>query len=131
MQFLSIPLSLPLSFSCITRETNSVQGFPFSGFRNRVLYTFGRTSWVEGRPLTWPLSTQDNTNAEETQEYIHGPSGIRTQDSLSEWHKTIHTLNRAAIVIGFLSHRSKYSRCPVLVAYLTTLSVSRLYSIGW
>jgi hypothetical protein len=45
-----------------------------------ILQTVGRTPWTGVQLVSRPLSTQDNTNTEETETDIHVSSGIRTHD---------------------------------------------------
>jgi hypothetical protein len=45
-----------------------------------TLQTLSWAPWTEDRPVTWSLSTQENTKTEDKQKYIHDLNGIRNHD---------------------------------------------------
>jgi hypothetical protein len=63
------------------------------------------TPWTGYQPVARPLRTQDNTNTEKTQTYIHASSGIGTHDSSVWWGEDICPLGHESTQIGlfFLS----------------------------
>jgi hypothetical protein len=62
--------------------------------------TVGRTPWTGDQPIARPLPTQ-------TQTYIH-PVGFENTIPVFERAKTVHALDRAAIVIGHCDVATRY-----------------------
>jgi hypothetical protein len=62
------------------------------------IQTVSRTPWAGDQPAAWPLSTQDNTNTEQTQNSGHR-MGFNPMTPVFERAKTVHALDRATTEI--------------------------------
>jgi hypothetical protein len=72
-----------------------------SFFSFLILYTVGTTPWTEDQPVARPLPTQRTTQTQNKRTQTSTPRvGFETT-------KTVHTLDRAATVIGFKNYTSK------------------------
>jgi hypothetical protein len=77
---------------------------PLLQFYN-LFYTEGRTSWTSDQPVARPLLTQRTTQTQNKRTHRHPClEWIQTHDLSFERAKTVHALDRAAIVMGGNPH---------------------------
>jgi hypothetical protein len=69
-----------------------------------LLYTDGRTPWTGDQPVTMPVLTHRTTQTQNKRTHTAMPwEGFESTIPVSERSKTVHSLDRAAIVIGSLN----------------------------
>jgi hypothetical protein len=68
-----------------------------------TLYAVGRTPWTRDQPIAKPLPTQRTTQTQNKRTQTSIPRvGFEPKTAVFERGKTVHDLDRAAIVIGNL-----------------------------
>lgn len=73
-----ILLLLPCCPPRVARQTDAVQGLPFSGFRNFIYIQFVRLHLTRNQPVAkLRLTRASNKNTEKPHTNMHAPSGIR------------------------------------------------------
>jgi hypothetical protein len=82
------------TYSFIHQQLNSLLYGLGRFFNSLIQYIVCRTPWTGDQPGVRPLSTQRNTNIEQSHTDIHGSSGIRTHDI------SVRASDRSAAAIG-------------------------------
>jgi hypothetical protein len=102
-EFYWISLSLSLSPVAPTLEhRTSVKRFVSLQFHNPK--KVGRTPWTGNQPVARPLPTQTKNKCRH--KFLPWV-GFETMIPVFERAKTVHALDRAATVIGFIEHRAR------------------------
>jgi hypothetical protein len=79
-----------------------------------ILYTVGRTPWKGDQPVARPLPTCRTTQTQNKCTRIHAFVGFEPTIPVFELAKTVHALERAVTVIGFVTCKGKGKVVPVL-----------------
>jgi hypothetical protein len=70
-----------------------------------ILYTFGRIPWTGDQPVARPLSIYRTKQTQNNQKQTSMPrKGFEPTNPVFERAKTVHSLDRAATVIGISEH---------------------------
>jgi hypothetical protein len=77
---------------------------PWPLFSFLILYTVGRTPWMGDQPVARPLPTRRTTQTQNKRTQTSMPRvGFESKFQAFERAKTVHALERAATVIGWLA----------------------------